>query len=398
MTCQPYIRIREIVLWQVILLAVLAPVYAQQSSSVKADSIHGTVDSIRKVAFPKASSDIFAPVKRQRSLDAVLTGGAGFYRQGDMTPFQATGNLDFYAQTSILDLAVGAHVGFSDPVMPSISLGLRFPVTETNASGSGTFADAALLFFDKSDTEALQIGLRAALAARYGPANLEYRLAGEIRRLPFGGDRFEAWAGIEFGFFVNLLKEEVSEPTRKDSLRAELRYIAMSEELHQLDESVTDEQIDAWSDRFWSARNITGNVRGNGRPRASGGPRNEAKEEYMRRVMLANERYSTPRRMGVTTDMGRVVLIYGEPDRIESSPSELDPVRRYMLWVYTDRVVGYKTTMFLFLTVVGRSSTGIFANHGEYRQIYSNLPGEPTEGIPNDLQAPMLNFIESFGR
>ena len=385
MTCRRVLRI--FVLWQAIaFVALVQSGHAQRPDSMRVDSAHITTDSIRNVAFTSTSSATFSTPKRQRTLEAVVTGGAGFYGQSTVTPLQVTANLDFYAQTSILDLTAGAHVGFSDPMTKSISIGLRFPVIEQEANGWGIFADASLLFFDKgTDTEGIRTGLRGALAGHYEPANFEYRIAAEVRRLPFAGDHFEAWGGIELGFFVNLLREEVSEPTRKDSLRTELKYIATSDELEQLDQVTTNDQIDAWFDRFWRARNVTGSAR------------NEAKEEYMRRVQIANERYGSSRRMGVTTDMGRVVLIYGEPDRVESSPSQLDLTRRYILWIYNDRVKNYKTAMFLFLTE-GRSTAGIFASHGESRQVYSNLPGEASEGIPNDLPAPMLNYIESFGR
>jgi GWxTD domain-containing protein len=397
---QPFTSHIRIVLWQSIFLLAIAcmvasSLRAQRPDSVRVDSGHVAVDSnrigtdsIHKVAFaPAPSVDIFATApKRQRTLDAVVTGGAGFYSHDAITPFQGTGNLEFYAQTSILDLTAGVHLGFSDPITRSLSIGLRFPLTESDLHGSALFADAELLFFDKADTEGLQTGLRAAFGGRYGPANIEYRLATEIRRLPFSGEPFEAWGGIELGFFLNLSKEEVTEPSRKDSLRAELRYIATSEELDALEGLQTNEQIDQWFDRFWRARNITHSTQ------------NDAEQEYMRRVALANERYGSPRRMGVTTDMGRVLLIYGEPDQIESAASLYDPQRRYMLWTFSDRVKGYRMTMMLFVTNIGSSSTGIFANHGEYRQIYSNIPGEPSEGIPSDLPPAMQNYIESFGR
>jgi len=39
---------------------------------------------------------------------------------------------------------------------------------------------------------------------------------------------------------------------------------------------------------------------------------------------------------------------------------------------------------------------GTFEGHGEFREIYSNVAGEPSEGIPTDLPSAMANYIEGF--
>lgn len=136
----------------------------------------------------------------------------------------------------------------------------------------------------------------------------------------------------------------------------------------------------------------------------------------MRRVDIANKRYGTPQRMGVTTDMGRVLLLFGEPDQIETAPSTIGSDRKYMLWIDQNRVKGYRTAFFLFVSShspftitqnplqTGQIESGNFENtaggtfegHGEFREIYSNVAGEPTEGIPSDLPPAMANYIEGF--
>src|ERR1019366_3295860 len=100
--------------------------------------------------------------------------------------------------------------------------------------------------------------------------------------------------------------------------------------------------------------------------------------------------------MGVSTDMGRVLLLYGEADRIETAQSLLGSDRRYVLWIDQDRVRGFRTGLFLFLTSVRGHATGAYEGHGEYRQVYSNLPGEYSEGIPGDLPQTMESYIEGF--
>ena len=284
----------------------IKPALAQQPDTAKGHAATNA-DSVQRTAFHPTNT-IILPINRGRSIDVAITGGAGSYNNGTITAFQPTANADFFAQTSELDLTAGLHWGFSNPSTKAVSLGVRLPITESEDGSSGFFGDASLLFIDNgtntdSTSDAFSTGLRAALAARSGP--FECRVAGEIRTFPFGGNTFEGWAGIEAGFVLNLLRENTPEPTPKDSLKAALHYIATSEEMKTLDEAMTSEDIDAWLNRFWQARNITGSHQ------------NEARQEYMRRVQIANEKYGTPREMGVKTDQGRVLLLYGEPDRTE---------------------------------------------------------------------------------
>ena len=379
MTHQPIQSSR--VLWKLILLCAVFvgawPVRAQKPDSTQADSIRHTSFGTGRV-----SVNVRHP---RRTIDLALTGGAGYYFQGDAPSFQSLANADFFAQTSDIDLTAGFHWGFSNPSTKALAIGLRFPLTGASDESFGFFADAALLFTDNpADSLEFSTGIRAALAARVAP--FEFRIAGEIRQFPFDGDRTEAWVGIEAGFFINLLREEVSEPTRKDSLRAALRYIATSAELEDLDYAQSNQDIDLWFDKFWRARNVTHS------------PRNDEQEEYMRRVSLANQRYGTPRTMGVSTDMGRVILLYGEPDHLETAQaiSILNIPRRFELWVYQDRVRGFRTGMFLFVKSEQEQARGESGGHGDYRQIYSNLPGEYSEGIPDDLPQTMVSYIEGF--
>lgn len=286
---------------------------------------------------------------------------------------------------------------FPDPSTKSLSLGLRFPISETYEVPSGFYLDAALLVIDNGTTnngpnsDPFSTGIRAALAARTGI--LEFRLAGEIRQFPFDGNQFQAWGGIELGVVMNLIREEVTAPTPKDSLREELRYIATSDELEQLEKTTSSAEIDTWLERFWQARNVTGSVQ------------NDARIEYMHRVQVANQKYGTPSRMGVSTDQGRVLLLYGQPDRVEPGNSTIyGSDRKYELWVEENRIKGYHVALFLFVTSTKATALGIYAAHGDYREIFSNVAGEPldvenpdpTDGLPVDLPSSMKNYIDGF--
>ncbi len=342
-------------------------------------------DSIQHTTFSSSNTNVTTPIRPARTIDCAITGGAGIYEQGPIAPFQATASADFSGRTENLDFIAGFHWGFSKPSTKGLSVGLRFPLVESNSAlNNGIYLDPSLLFFDNGgDSPAFQTGLRLALTERIAP--IECRLAGELRKSPLGGDRFEGWAGFELGLFVNLITEGHAEPTWKDSLRAELHYITTSAEVEELDKTGSDREIEQWLRKFWQARSG---------PDVSA---HSVQKEYMRRVAEANKQYGTPRKMGVSTDMGRVLLLYGEPDRTEDAASILGPQKRYELWIASNRVSGYRTAMFLFVTMLGGS--GVFEeSHGAYREVYSNLPGEPSDGIPGDLPATMLNYLNSFGR
>lgn len=383
---------RAFVLWQMILVCIIASIstaYAQQPDTTTTHSGNQT-DSLRNVTFPATGTGMFLP-KPERTIDLAITGGAGYFREGQQSVFQPTANADFFARTSALDLTAGFHWGFSehspqfpDPAAESFTLGLRFPIKEAESDvPSGFFLDAALLLIDNgTDSEAFSTGLRAALVARTGL--LELRLAGEVRRFPFDGNQFQAWGGIELGVVMNLLREERLAPTPKDSLRLELQYLATSDELEQLDKTTSSEEIDQWQDRFWQARNITGS------------PRNDARIEYMHRVEVANKKYGSPIQLGVTTDRGRVLLVYGTPDRVEAANSLNGSDRKYELWIDQNRIQGYRVAFFLFVYSDFSGSQSAYEGHGEFREIYSNIPSEPSEGIPTDLPPSMYNYIESF--
>lgn len=90
---------------------------------------------------------------------------------------------------------------------------------------------------------------------------------------------------------------------------------------------------------------------------------NEYKEQYMRRVDLSNERFSTINKRGMFTDRGRVFIIYGEPDEIDRYPNELDK-KPYEIWYYNSIEGG---VIFVFGDVTG------FSN---YELLHSTKRGE----------------------
>ena len=83
-----------------------------------------------------------------------------------------------------------------------------------------------------------------------------------------------------------------------------LAYIANEAELQALRMAAPADREAAW-DAFWEQRDPT-----------PGDGLNEYKEEFLRRVQVANDRFSVVRK-GWRSDRGRIYILYGEPDQID---------------------------------------------------------------------------------
>ena len=100
-----------------------------------------------------------------------------------------------------------------------------------------------------------------------------------------------------------------NESAYKKWISDEVPYIITNEERQAWKKLTTDEEREQFIESFWERRNPN-----------PGSPENEFKEEYYRRIAYANEHYASgiP---GWKTDRGRIYIMYGPPDEIESHPS-----------------------------------------------------------------------------
>jgi GWxTD domain-containing protein len=87
------------------------------------------------------------------------------------------------------------------------------------------------------------------------------------------------------------------------------------------------------------------------------------RDMYIARVRKANERWTSMLRDGWKTDMGRILILYGEPDEIERHPNESGS-RPYEIWTYNGIQGG---VIFVF----GQRRDG-----GPYEQMHSTLRTE----------------------
>jgi GWxTD domain-containing protein len=103
-------------------------------------------------------------------------------------------------------------------------------------------------------------------------------------------------------------KEEVKS-VYKRWLDEDVNYIITEEERKAFKALKTDEERDQFIEQFWLRRDPDPDT-----------PENEYKEQYFERIQYANEKYASgiP---GWKTDRGRIYVMYGKPDEVESHPS-----------------------------------------------------------------------------
>ncbi len=338
------------------------------------------------LVFTKTGSELNAgnPELKKPHLSGIISASLGAFNghrsDGSIASFlQPSVGFDFLAEPGdFVHLLLGGRLGISNPLTTEALFGFRQTIASNTDHSTYSFGDLALIFFDDAkNTEALKTGVRLGFGIRSdGPVNMEYKLAGEFRGTGISAidstSHAQWWVGLEVGVAFSL----VSAPqrlTRKDSIRAEILYIASSEELDEFDALTSTAKVDEWLAHFWKRRDVTPDTRVN-----------EAEIEFYRRAKMANERFSQPRRLGVKTDPGRVLMIYGQPDYLETGSSDYGGQNLYTMWIYRNRISSQPTAVFLF------------RNHfrEEPKQIYSNVPGELSEGIPDDIPKIMLHWVQ----
>jgi GWxTD domain-containing protein len=104
------------------------------------------------------------------------------------------------------------------------------------------------------------------------------------------------------------LKKELESPYKK-WLNEDVAYIITDEERAAFKRLSTDEEREQFIEQFWLRRDPTPDT-----------VENEYKEEHYRRIAYSNDHYASgiP---GWKTDRGRIYIMYGPPDEIESHPS-----------------------------------------------------------------------------
>jgi len=104
--------------------------------------------------------------------------------------------------------------------------------------------------------------------------------------------------------------------------------------------------------QFWQRRDTERNL-----------PFGSFRRLYIKRINIANEKYSSMSTDGWKTDMGRVFIMYGEPDEYERNPNSIDMLP-HVIWNFHNLEGG---AQFIFADEEG---------FGRYRLIHSTYRRE----------------------
>lgn len=100
------------------------------------------------------------------------------------------------------------------------------------------------------------------------------------------------------------------DPPHLKWVKEDVAYIIESREREAYLKLQTDEERGHFIGQFWQRRDPT-----------PGTSQNEFKDEHYRRIRYAGERFRSSGKAGWKTDRGRLYIVYGPPDEIESHPS-----------------------------------------------------------------------------
>jgi len=131
------------------------------------------------------------------------------------------------------------------------------------------------------------------------PAGAQGQEADPLNRQPSDKERYKA---------QRELRQELKGPYRT-WLNEEVPYIITDDERKAFMSLANDEEREAFIENFWQRRNPNPDS-----------PENEFREEHYRRIQYANDHYAAGK-PGWKTDRGRIYIMWGAPDSIDSHPS-----------------------------------------------------------------------------
>ena len=167
-----------------------------------------------------------------------------------------------------------------------------------------------------------------------------------------------------FGFSVENKKETVKQELSKKYkkwLEEEVIYIISQKENDVFKSFRTDEERDGFVKTFWKRRDPTPET-----------PFNEYREEHYRRIEYANKNFFEGR-IGWRTDRGRVYIMFGPPDFMETNPGG----GRGFLFNLSDSTAEFPSEVWAYRHIPGLKARMdrvelIFVNYynsGEYRLV-----------------------------
>jgi GWxTD domain-containing protein len=129
-----------------------------------------------------------------------------------------------------------------------------------------------------------------------------------------------------------------------DEIRYFIDYIASPNELNEFKNIKDMKSKNLWIEKFWKMKDPDGSFY----------------PIFRQRVIEADLKFSTPFKKGRFTDMGKIYILFGQPDDIRREEIALG-TKSYVIWIYYD---GNKK--FKFYDQLGT---------GDYKLLFSNVQG-----------------------
>ena len=176
--------------------------------------------------------------------------------------------------------------------------------------------------------------------------------------------------------------EEIETPWRK-WLNEDVAYIITDSERGAFRQLTTDEERAQFVEQFWLRRDPS-----------PGTVENEYKEEHYRRIAYANERFSSDL-PGWKTDRGRIYIMFGPPDEIDSHPSGGTYQRPAAEGGGQTTTFPFEDWRYRYIEGIGNDITTEFVDtrmNGEYHMTMDPSEKDALKYVPGvNTQAPPTN-------
>jgi GWxTD domain-containing protein len=126
----------------------------------------------------------------------------------------------------------------------------------------------------------------------------------------------------------------------------EVPDIISDDEVRAFQTLTTDEEREQFIEQFWRRRDPTPDTL-----------ENEFRNDYYRRIALANERFGTADQPGWRSDRGRILIKFGEPDQLERHPSGEVYIRTEAGSTIRSKTVPFETWRYRLLEGIGQNVT-----------------------------------------
>jgi len=146
--------------------------------------------------------------------------------------------------------------------------------------------------------------------------------------------------------YIGLTEEQLKEEFKQAT------YVSNKQEKKVFESLGEIESMQKFLTQFWQRRDTERNL-----------PFGSFRRLYIKRINIANEKYSSMSTDGWKTDMGRVFIMYGEPDEYERNPNSIDMLP-HVIWNFHNLEGG---AQFIFADEEG---------FGRYRLIHSTYRRE----------------------